>query len=393
MNPSLDQINNRPICLVHDWLVTMRGGEKVLEAISELFPNAPIYTLFAKKENLSPVLQKREIRTSFLQWIPGIVYFYRWLLVLFPIAIRTLDLKQYDLVISSSHCVAKGVHVNDGAVHICYCHTPMRYLWGFEEEYLGRFPKLFRFPINLYFNWLRKWDVQVSKRVDCFVANSKNTAGKILSLYGKEAVVINPPVDSTVNSTKVGRQPADPYYLIVSALVPYKRIDLAIEAFNKLKRPLKIVGNGPMRRALQEKVSSEWIQFEGWLDQKAMLDLYANCRALIFPGEEDFGIAPVEAQMFGKPVIAYGKGGVTETVLAHNETGNKRLAKESTGLFFYEQTPTALIECVQELERLEFNSPFIQSHAERFNLKRFRDQFVDLFNRYPAMIHAAKSFK
>src|SRR3989338_4347574 len=215
MNLSSEKIKKPSVCLVHDWLVAMRGGEKVLEAIAELFPNAPIYTLFLKREKLSPTLQKKEIHTSFLQYIPGISKLYRWLLPLFTIAIWFLDVQKYDLVISSSHCVAKAVRTRKDATHICYCHTPMRYLWGFSEDYLGRFPKLLRWLIELYFKWLRQWDIKTSKKISTFVANSNNTAEKIKTLYDKTAEVIYPPVELPVQSVTSDASSPNKYFLIV----------------------------------------------------------------------------------------------------------------------------------------------------------------------------------
>lgn len=375
MNPSSAEIKNMSVCFVHDWLVAMRGGEKVLEAMAELFPKADIYTLFCNRKNLSPLLQKRKIYTSFLQYIPGIFRFYRWFLPLFPIAIHFLNIRKYDLVISSSHCVAKAARTNGKAVHICYCHTPMRYLWGFHDEYFERFPPSLRRFIDYYFKWLRKWDVAAAQNVTIFIANSENTADKISKFYGKKATIIHPPVD--VPSTALCRNgllEGERYFLIVSALVPYKRIEIAVEAFNRLERPLKIVGDGPLMPWLRKLVRFHKIEFEGWLNQDMLWDRYANCRALIFPGEEDFGIVPVEAQMFGKPVIAYGKGGVTETVLA-----------ESTGLFFYEQEPEVLAKLVAQFDQFNFDAVFIQRHAQKFNRERFQREIKEVIEPY---VHA-----
>lgn len=371
MNASLDEAENLSVCLVHDWLVDMRGGEKVFEAIAELFPKAPVFTLFYKKRNLPPTLRDREIHSSLLQWIPGIFDVYRWLLPFFPLAVRSLNVKKYDVVISSSHCVAKAIRVKKNAIHICYCHTPMRYLWGFKDEYLGRFPTVIRWLIELYFKQLRKWDVETSRGVTVFIANSKNTATKILQLYGKEATVIHPPVQSSPDAQEFSEQKGDGFFLVVSALVPYKRVDLAIEAFNQLGLPLRIVGHGPLRKHLEGLVRSSKIVFQGQVDDRTLYRHYANCKAVIFPGEEDFGIVPVEAQMFGKPVIAYGRGGVTESVLPHNMPHGLRPVNESTGLFFYEPSVGALMEQIRAFENLRFNPAFIRAHAQQFNATRF----------------------
>lgn len=380
MSQSLVQTKNPSVCLVHDWLITMRGGEKVLELLAILYPDAPIYTLFLRREKLSPLLQSRKIHSSFLQHIPGISKIYQWLLPLFPIAIRFFNLHDYHLVISSSHCVAKAVRVREGAVHICYCHTPMRYLWGFSEDYLGTLPLIMRSIIELYFKYLRKWDIKTSKKVTAFIANSKNTAAKILNLYQKNAVVIYPPVEipgPEINKIEV-RQ--DSYFLIVSALVPYKRVDLVIQAFNELKRPLKIIGDGPLKNRLENMVRFNGIEFEGWVNEKKLWARYAHCQALIFPGEEDLGMVPIEAQIFGKAVIAYGKGGAVETVLAYNEVGKQRAVNQSTGLFFYDQEPRALIEQINNFNRLHFNRSFIQEHARQFGSNRFTKDITDFID-------------
>ena len=353
----------------------MRGGEKVLEAIAELFPEAPIYTLFSERKNLSPLLQSREIHTSFLQFIPGISKWYRWLLPLFPLAVYFLDVCPYDLVISSSHCVAKAARIKKGGRHICYCHTPMRYLWGFEDDYLRRFPQWLRWIVTFYFKWLRTWDVTVSQKVDLFIANSNNTADKIRRFYGKEAVVIHPPADVPQKEAVDQQRNSENYFLVVSALVPYKRIELAIEAFNQLKLPLKIVGDGPLKTALQKMIRFKGIELEGWLDKETLWNRYANCRALIFPGEEDFGIVPVEAQSFGKPVIAFGKGGIQDTVVAFQDI-EQQDEKKSTGIFFDEQTAEALINAIRKFEQLAFDAAFIQNHAQKFGRDRFKLEFA-----------------
>jgi glycosyltransferase involved in cell wall biosynthesis len=375
MNPSLGTTKKPSVCLVHDWLVAMRGGEKVLEVIAGLFPEAPIYTLFLERGKLSPELQKREIHTSFLQYIPGVSKFYRWLLPLFPIAVWLMNVRQFDLVISSSHCAAKAVRARKDAVHICYCHTPMRYLWGFSEDYFGRFPKLLQWFIEFYFKWLRKWDVKNSKKVNFFIANSQNTANKIKQLYDKPAKVIYPPVEFPNTMTHSNKIQSGDYFLMVSALVPYKRVDLAIEAFNQLKLPLRIVGDGPLRSKWEGAVQFEGIVFDGWLDPEKLHERYAHCRALIFPGEEDFGIVPLEAQAYGKPVIAYGKGGSLETVLAINSENQSARPEKSTGIFFYHQTKDELVKAVLKFNDIKFDESFIRSHAYGFGQARFESEF------------------
>ena len=381
MNQPLDQ-TNKAACLVHDWLVAMRGGEKVLESIAKLFPEAPIYTLFVNRGKLSPYLKQREIRTSFLQWLPGIHKYYRWLLPLFPLAIQSLNIKSYDLVISSSHCVAKDVRSKKNTIHICYCHTPMRYLWGFEEEYFGNFKKWIRHLIRFYFNFLKKWDVKASRSVTVFIANSKNTADKIKTLYDRDARIIHPPVkliDDVKITPDLGKEN---YFLIVSALVPYKRIDLAIDVCNELRAPLKIIGDGPLREKLLEQILFDGIRLEGWVDENGLWKYYADCKALLMPGEEDFGIVPLEAQMFGKPVIAYGKGGALETVLGLNDSDQKRKGDESTGIFFYENNKESFAKAIRAFEQANFNPEFIRSHAKKFGEARFQNEFLDVLRTF-----------
>lgn len=358
------------VCLVHDWLTGMRGGEKVLEAIAELYPDAPIYTLICNRKKLSPALASRKIKTSFLQWIPGVHLFYRWLLPIFPFAIQTFSLNGYDLIISSSHCVAKGIRVPKNAKHVCYCHAPMRYLWDMQEEYFGNYPKPIRLIMNLLFGWIKKWDVKTSENVNIFIANSSHIAKKISRIYNKEAVVIHPPVEfPPINLPAHKPEPSD-YYLIVSSLVPYKRVDLAIETFNQLKKKLIIIGDGPLRYKLEQTAKGDWIQFKGWLDSNQLWNYYSNAKALIFPGEEDFGIVPVESQMVGVPVIAYGKGGILDSVIPYGA------GTSPTGIFFDLQTVESLAKAVEQFESInKFDSQSIKQHAQNFNRKRFQEEF------------------
>lgn len=345
------------VALVHDWLIHMRGGEKVLESLAEIFPSATIYTLFSYRKCLSPTLQKMKIKNSILQYFPGIRAYYRWLLPLLPFFIRTLRIQPVDLVISSSHCVAKGIRVPREARHISYCHTPMRYLWGFEEEYFGQFPKwLFSF-LQPIFDSLRKWDIETSKRVDHFLCNSEAVRERIRKIYGREAVVVHPPVDTQFFRPNSKPERGD-YYLIVSALTPYKRIDLAIEAFNSLERKLLIAGDGPLREPYERGVKKATIRFLGKVSDGKLRHLYTEAKALIFPQEEDFGIVPLEAQACGTPVIAYARGGALETV------------KE--GVFFYEQSPEAIREAVIRFESKQFDPHSLRQEALRFDKTAFK---------------------
>jgi glycosyltransferase involved in cell wall biosynthesis len=370
MNQSSGATNQPSVCFVHDWLVTMRGGEKVLEAFTEIFPDAPIYTLFVKKEALSPHLRKKVIRTSFLQLIPGISKFYRWLLPIFPLATRSLNLNQYDVVISISHCIAKSVKVRKGATHVCYCNSPMRYLWEFSDEYFNHLLPVVRWFIAGFFKWLKRWDFKTAQDVTHFIGNSANISSKIKKYYGRDAHTIHPAVDvDGSDEFKPGE-----YFISLGALVPYKRVDLAVEACNKLGQPLRVIGNGPSLTKLKRLATHPGIRFEGWLDDETIADRFRNAKALLFPGEEDFGIVPLEAQMFGKPVIAYAKGGVLETVVpcpgdARGQTG------EGTGVFFHEQTVDAMIDAIKRFESLTFDPFVLRRHARGFKRHRLIEEF------------------
>ncbi len=358
------------IALVHDWLTGMRGGEKVLEVLCELYPQATLFTLLHNKGSVSRTIEGMEIRTSFIDRLPFKSGKYRNYLPLFPHAIESFDFSPYDLILSTSHAVAKGAQPNPGALHICYCHTPMRYVWELYEEYFGpgRAGPATRTAMKFIAPRLRSWDVASSSRVHQFVANSENVAGRIRQYYHRPAEVIYPPVD--VDQFKVCEED-DGYYLIVSALVPYKRVDLAVETFSQLGEKLLIVGTGPEMNRLRSMASSN-IEFLGWQSDAELAALYARCRGLIFPGIEDFGIVPLEAMASGKPVVAFGEGGALETVVD--------AAVGATGVFFYEQNPGALKDALVRLQRLKLDPRTIRSHAERFSRTTFKNtyrQYVD----------------
>jgi glycosyltransferase involved in cell wall biosynthesis len=361
------------VAIIHDWLITRRGGEKCLEAFCELFPEADVYTLLYAPERLSSAIRSMNVRVSRLNALPGIKRIYRYGLPLFPRIMESFDLRNYDLVLSSSHCVAKGIFPHR-ALHIAYVHAPMRYVWDMHEAYFGRAASpLSRFGMSFWRRYLQKWDVAASGRVDCFVANSRNVAAKIQSLYGRQATVIYPPVDT--ESFRLGNGPK-PYYLVVSALVPYKRIDIAVRAFNEMRLPLKIVGEGPLRGRLEQSANSN-IEFLGWVDDAALAELYGSCQALVFPGEEDFGIVPLEAQACGRPVIAYAKGGALETVIPLQTDAQNVVS--ASGVLFPEQTPGHLIQAVELYRKLHdrFNPETIRDHAARFSAPRFKRQMLD----------------
>jgi len=361
------------VAIIHDWLVTTRGGEKCLEAFCELFPKADVYTLVYVPDRVSGLIKSMNIRASRLNNVPRIERFYRYCLPLLPKIIESFDLRDYDLILSSSHCVAKGIFPHRG-LHISYVHAPMRYVWDMHDAYrAGDASFLTRIGMSMWRRYLQKWDVSASERVDFFVANSCNIAGKIRRFYGRQAVVIYPPVD--LARFPVGAEQKS-YYLIVSALVPYKRIDIAIHAFNEMGLPLKVVGEGPLRRRLERSAGAN-IEFLGWVNDSALAELYGSCQALVFPGEEDFGIVPLEAQACGRPVIAYEKGGVLETVIPVGTSAEGVGPPSSpTGVFFSEQTAKDLIKAVERYQRMQdrFKPVTIRAHAEQFSSQRFKNQ-------------------
>ncbi|MFH0732436.1 MAG: glycosyltransferase [Candidatus Omnitrophota bacterium] len=373
------------VAVIHDWIMSMRGGEKCLEVFCELFPEATVFTLAHKKGVASQTIENMDIRTSFIQSLPGAMSAYRSYLPLFPRAIRSFDLSGYDFVLSSSHCVAKGVTIPAGVKHICYCYTPMRYIWFFFNEYFGKEKPIKRFFISAVTQNLKAWDLETNKSVDYFVAISDNVRNRISNIYSKDSYVIYPPVDIhkfSISSKDHG------YYLIVSGLVPYKRIDLAIEAFNMTARRLVIVGAGNVEKKLK-KAAKPNIEFAGQVDDERLKEYYYNCTALIFPGEEDFGIVPVEAQACGKPVIAYGRGGALETVIPLEVTPSTSLGagrsqghqvtSPPTGVFFYEQTPQALINAIETFEqnRDKFMPQKIRENSLRFSRDIFKQRIKD----------------
>ena len=353
------------IALVHDWLTGMRGGEKVLEVLCDLYPRAPLYTLLHNKGSVSTVIENRDIHTSFIDRLPFKAKRYRNYLPLFPRAIESFDFSGYDLILSTSHAVAKGALPAPGSLHICYCHTPMRYVWELYDQYFGpgRAGFVTRAAMSYVAPRLRTWDVAASSRVNAFIANSRNVADRIREYYHTDADVIYPPVN--VDQFSVSRED-DGYYLIVSALVPYKRVDLAIETFRQTRERLMIVGTGPELTRLQSSAPPN-IEFLGWQSGTGLAKLYARCRALIFPGIEDFGIVPLEAMASGKPVVAFGQGGALETVVEDPRRG--------TGVFFYKQTPDALKEAIGKLDDMKLDPQTIRAHAERFDRRTFKENY------------------
>ncbi|OGC87694.1 MAG: glycosyl transferase [candidate division Zixibacteria bacterium RBG_16_48_11] len=360
------------IALVHDWLTGMRGGEKCLEALCQIYPQAEIYTLLHNPGSVSREIESKKIHNSFIQNLPWASKKYQYYLPLFPTAIEQFNLTDFDLVISSSHCVAKGVLTRPETCHICYCYTPMRYAWEMYYTYFNSKNRgwLFRHLIPFIMNYLRSWDESSSRRVDNFVAISQHVQKRIKKHYRRESEVIYPPV--AVESYELSQKSGD-YYLIVSALVPYKRVDLAVEAFNRLGERLLVVGEGPEKKRLQ-KIAGKKVEFISWQSFENLKNCYYNCKALIFPGEEDFGIVPVEAQACGKPVIAYGRGGVLETVVGFYPEEDEKPNRERSGVFFKEQTVESLIQAVKLFEKTEFDPHTIRKNTLKFEAKIFKDK-------------------
>lgn len=366
------------VAIIHDWLTGMRGGEKCLEVFCEIFPEADIFTLLHKPDSVSQSIERHRITTSFVQHLPFAQTSYRYYLPLFPLAIERFDFGDYDLVLSSSHCVAKNVRVPQTTCHIAYTYTPMRYVWDQYEAYFGagRAGLLVRGAMRTARPWLQHKDVAASRGVHYFVAISQHVANRIQRFYGRSSDVIYPPVD-TSRFTPSARD--DGYYLMVTALAPYKRVDLAIAAFNQLGAPLKIIGSGQDEKRLRE-LAGPTVELCGWKSDSEVKQAYERCRALVFPGEEDFGIVPVEAMAAGKPVLAFGKGGAVETVIPLNGSaapdGSMANGKAPTGIFFYEQSVDAIIAAVRrlELERDRFDQQRIRGHAESYNRQRFKTE-------------------
>ncbi len=372
-----------PITLVHDWLTGMRGGEKCLEVACRNFPDAELLTLLHDQGKTSPIIEAMRIRTSYLQRLPGRKH-YRYMLPMMPRAIERLRPDaESELVLSFSHAVAKSVVPPQDVPHVCYCFTPMRYAWQLRGDYfrtetpegkIGVFSgKLLRTPMaaarDVLLDRIRNWDQQTSDRVTHYVAISRTIRDRIRDCYGRDSTVIYPPVDTEYYTP--ADVPRKGFYLCVSALAPYKRIDLAVEACNRSRRKLVVIGSGQDLARL-ERIAGPTIELRGWQPDEAIRDALRRCRALLFPGLEDFGIVPLEAQACGAAVIAFGQGGATETILppSHSLPG--------TGLFFAEQNPDALNEAIDEFERSpeSFCATRARQQAERFATARFERELM-----------------
>lgn len=353
------------VAIVHYWLVTMRGGENVLEELCRLYPQADIFTHVVVPDSLSPLIRGHKITTSFISRLPGATKHYQKYLPLMPLALEQFDLRGYDLVISSESGPAKGVITGADTLHICYCHTPMRYLWNMYHDYRQTAGWLTRTMMTPAFSYLRQWDYASAARVDYFVANSSTVQRRIAKTYRRASEVIHPPV--AVEKFSPAEQIED-FFLYCGQLVPYKRADIAIEAFNRLGLKLMVVGEGSDLPRLK-RMAGPNITLMGRQPDEVLRGLYARCRALIFPGEEDFGIVPVEAMASGRPVIAFGKGGVCDSV--RDGIG---------GILYPDQTVAGLVAAVTRFQREEanFTQQDIAAEAAHFSAARFRQQFGDL---------------
>lgn len=352
------------IALVHDYLVQYGGAERVLEAFTEIFPKAPIYTMVYDKKLMKGAFSDKKIHTSFLQKIPFIGSHHRLFPLLMPIAIEQFDLADYDIVLSDSNSYAKGVITMPHTLHITYCHTPMRYAWDDCHKYLREFKysNLTKKLVPFAMNYIRLWDKISADRPDKYIANSKFVASRIKKYYNKEAVIINPPVNTKKFFISDN---IEDYYLMVGRALPYKRFDIVIQAFNELKLPLKIIGKGPEMNKLK-KYAKKNISFLGHLSDKEMSGYYSKCQAFVFPSEEDFGIAPLEAMASGRPVIAFRGGGALETVV-----------ENETGVFFTEQTSQSVMKAVKNFNSDRFDSEEIRRRALNFDKKMFKEKIKE----------------
>lgn len=353
------------VAIVHEYFCTLGGSEAVATALCSLYPDAPVYTLVADPvHSRKGPLADRELHTSFIQRLPFSHRLYWAYYPLFPLAVEQLDLREYDLVISSSHGWVKNILTRPEALHICYCYTPLR--WAWEGVAPGVLPGLLQAPLSAFMHYVRMWDASANPRVDQFVATSREVARRIHRYYGRDAEVVYPPIDTDYFLPEAWDED---YFLVVSRLMPYKRVDLAIEAFNRLRLPLKVVGTGRELGRLK-RMAGPTVEVLGWQPRERVRDLYASCRALIHPSKEDLGMTALEAQSAGRPVIAYGAGGALETVI-----------DGETGLFFDSQDVSSLVGAVRRFEGLSWDKGCIRRNALRFDRRLFLDRMQEIISR------------
>jgi glycosyltransferase involved in cell wall biosynthesis len=355
------------VAIVHDYLNQMGGAERVVESFHRLWPDAPIFTTIADWEAMPASLRHADIRVSWMQRLPGWRRHFRALLPLYPFAIESFDLRGFDLIISSSSAWAKAARTPAGAVHVCYCHTPMRWVWDYEH-YVARegFGPLTRLALPPLMAALRRWDVRTAARPTHLVVNSQVVQQRVQRCWGRRSALLHPPVETGRFTVGTGTGGA---HLVVARLAHYKRIDLAVAAFTQMGLPLEIIGDGPARRSL-EMLAGPTITFRGRVDDAGVAAAMRDCRALIFPGEEDFGITPLEANASGRPVIAYRAGGATETV----QDG-------VTGVLFAEQTPASLADAVRRADGIAWDAAAIRRHADAYAVGQFEARFREIVAR------------
>lgn len=358
------------LAIVHEYFCNLGGADTVARVLHELFPDAPVYTLQVYARNRGHAwLRGMELRTSFIQRLPFAGHTHQIFLPLMPYAIERFNFAEYDIILSSSSFIAKGIIPPPGAKHFSYTHTRQRVAWDLESEYVNAVPHPLRFLARAYMRRLRRWDVKAAQRVDQFIANSNFVARRLEELYRRDAVVLPPPVDTeTFSPLSVAREN---YYVVVGRLVKYKRFDLAIEACKQMKRELRIIGDGPERAAL-EKISDANVKFLGAQTHAQIREQFAGARALLFPGLEDFGIVPVEAQAMGCPVIAFGDGGVLDTT-----------RDGETGVLFREQTVAAVVDALERADALRFDERVLRENALNFSTENFRQRLLDLLEQIP----------
>lgn len=351
------------VALIHDHLAQDGGAEKVLKSLADLFPDAPIYTLLFEKKNADKYFKNRRIETSIIQKLPGGIKHYQWYMPFMPMAVEFFDLRLYDIVISDASAFSKGVITSPDSLHICYCHTPTRYIWDYTHQYINelKYNKFFKKIISLILNYIRVWDRVAADRVDVYIANSKTVQKRIKKYYKRDSVVIYPPVE--VDKFYINKKQED-FFLVGGRLAPYKRIDIVIQAFQELNLKLKIFGDGvDLERLKKIAGKSKNIEFLGRVNDEEIAELYSKCQAFINPQEEDFGITVIEAMASGRPTIAFRKGGATETVI-----------EGETGLFFDKQDFNSIINVVKSFKADKFYPEKIREYAKKFSVERFKNE-------------------
>ncbi len=346
------------VAIIHYWLVGMRGGEKVIEALCDMYPQADIFTHVYVPEMVSDKIRQHRVVPTFINSLPRAAKMYKTYLPLMPLALEQLDLRGYDLVISSESGPAKGIIPPSDALHVCYCHTPMRYIWNMYHDYRDGAGRLTRWMMPPLSHYLRMWDVTSAARVDSFVANSATVARRVRRYYGVDSAVVHPPVDTAAFAAVPSSELGD-HYLMAGELVSYKRPDLAVRAFNEMRLKLVVIGGGDMLEEVH-RLAGPTVTVMGSQPFDVLKQHYARCRALIFPGEEDFGMVPVEAMASGRPVVAFGRGGATETV-----------TEGVSGVFFAEQTAEAISAAVRRLDNFHIDPAKIVAHASQFGREQF----------------------